>query len=87
VARALEEQSGLSRRQLENLSRLEKTIQDLTRAVEGHQAASGRVREALAAMVNAAGDHEAAADGMSGTARALTSRAEALAERVGRYRT
>jgi methyl-accepting chemotaxis protein len=86
VARALEEQSGLGNRQLESLSRLERMITEITRAVENHSAATRRVRDALAALSDAAGAHDSAVDGLSGVAERLGGRAKALAERVGRFK-
>jgi methyl-accepting chemotaxis protein len=86
VARALEEQSGLGKRQLDSLSRLERMIQEITCAVENHNGATRRVRDALHALSEAAGEHEGAVEGLSGVSERLASRAKALAERVGRFK-
>ncbi len=85
VTRALEEQSGIGRRQLESLSRLEGMVAEINRAVESYNAATRRVRDALHALSEAAGDHDAAVEGLSGVADRLGARAKALAERVGRF--
>ena len=86
VARALEEQSGLGKRQLESLARLERMIGDLTRAVESHNAATHRVRDSLQNLSDTAGEHEAAVEGLAGVADRLGARARSLAERVGRFK-
>jgi methyl-accepting chemotaxis protein len=86
VARALEEQSGLGRRQLENLSRLDRMIGEITRAVENHDAATRRVKEALQALSATAGAHESAVEGLSSVADQMGCRAKALAERVNRFK-
>jgi methyl-accepting chemotaxis protein len=86
VARALEDQSGLGRRQLESLGRLERMIEEITRAVQNHDAATRRVREALQDLSHAAGAHDSAVDGLSGVSDRLGSRARALAETVGRFK-
>jgi methyl-accepting chemotaxis protein len=86
VARALEEQAGLGRRQVEAVGRLERMIGDIGRAVENHGAAARRVREALQALAQVAGEHEGAVEGLSGVSERLASRARALAESVGRFK-
>lgn len=86
VARTLEEQGGLSRRQLENLSQLETMIHDITRAVEDHASATQQVQVALETLNGAAGNHESAVSGLSGLAEQIGSSARTLAERVNRFR-
>ncbi|HEY6101078.1 MAG TPA: methyl-accepting chemotaxis protein, partial [Anaeromyxobacter sp.] len=86
VARALEEQAGLGRRQIESLARLERMIGEITRAVQNHDAATRRVRDALQDLSQTAGEHESAVEGLSGVAERLGSRARALAESVGRFK-
>jgi methyl-accepting chemotaxis protein len=86
VARTLEEQSGLGKRQLENLSRLENMIQEITRAVENHAAATQRVKKALQALSHAAGEHESAVHGLSGISDQIGSSARALSDRVNRFK-
>jgi methyl-accepting chemotaxis protein len=86
VARALEEQSGLGRGQIESLGRLERMIAEITRAVENHGAATRRVRDALQALTRVAEEHEGAVAGLSGVSEQLGARARALAERVGRFK-
>jgi methyl-accepting chemotaxis protein len=87
VSRALEEQTGLGRRQLQSLERINVLIEHVTRAVSGHGGAAGRVRESLVGLGKAAAEHEAAVAELSGVARRLEERSRALAERVGRFRT
>ena len=61
-------------------------IQEITRAVEAHNAATRRVRDALQNLSHTAGEHETAVEGLSGVADRLGSRAKALAERVNRFK-
>jgi len=86
VSHALEEQGTLGRRQIENLGRLERMIADITRAVQNHDAATRRVRDALQDLSQTAGQHEVAVEGLAGVADRLGSRARALAENVGRFK-
>ena len=86
VARALEDQAGQGRRQMDNLVRLERMINDITRAVEVHNQATRRVREALGELSGTAGDHEQAVEGLAGVAERIGSTARELADRVGRFR-
>jgi len=87
VSRALEEQTGVGRRQLQSLERINVLIEQVTRAVNGHGGAAGKVRESLADLGKAAAEHEAAVAELSGVAGRLEERSRALAERVGRFRT
>ncbi|MBK9516558.1 MAG: HAMP domain-containing protein [Anaeromyxobacter sp.] len=86
VSRALEDQSGMGRRQLESLSRLERMIADITRAVEAHNAATRRVRDTLGDLSGTTDDHERAVEVLSGVAERLGGRATALAERIDRFK-
>jgi methyl-accepting chemotaxis protein len=86
VARALEDQAGLARRQLESLGRLERMIEEITRAVEKHDAATHRVRDALQDLAQVAGANDSTVEGLSGVSDRLGSRARALAETVGRFK-
>ena len=86
MAQALEDQAGQGRRQMENLARLERMISDITRAVEAHNHATRRVREALGDLSSTTGDHEQAVEGLTGVADRIGARARELADRVGRFR-
>ncbi|HYD41877.1 MAG TPA: methyl-accepting chemotaxis protein [Anaeromyxobacter sp.] len=86
VARTLEDQAGLGRRQLENVARLENMIQEITQAVEAHNAATQGLKKALEALSHTAGEHESAVHGLSGVADQIGSRARALSERVNRFK-
>jgi methyl-accepting chemotaxis protein len=86
VAHALEEQAGLGRRQIESLGQLERMIVDIARAVQNHDTATRRVREALQHLSRTASEHESAVEGLSGVAERLGSRARALADSVGRFK-
>jgi methyl-accepting chemotaxis protein len=86
VAHALEDQAGQGRRQMDNLARLERMISDITRAVEAHNHATRRVREALGDLSSTTGDHEQAVEGLTGVADRIGARAKELADRVGRFR-
>jgi len=86
VARALEEQSGLGKHQIDSLGRLERMIAEISRAVQNHDAAARRVREALQNLSDTAGAHEGVVDGLSGVSERLGARARALAERVNRFK-
>jgi methyl-accepting chemotaxis protein len=71
---------------MDNLVRLERMISDITRAVEAHNQATRRVREALGDLSSSTGDHEQAVEGLSGVADRIGTRAKELADRVGRFR-
>jgi methyl-accepting chemotaxis protein len=86
VSRALEEQSGLGRRQLESLEKINAMLEEITRAVESHEVATRRVREALSHLTRTAEQHEAAVVELSGVAGRLGGRSRALAESVGRFK-
>ena len=86
VARTLEEQAALGRRQLENVARLENMIQEITQAVENHNGATQALKKALEALSHTAGEHESAVHGLSGVADQIGSRARALSERVNRFK-
>jgi methyl-accepting chemotaxis protein len=86
VAHALEDQAVQGRRQMDNLGRLERMIDDITRAVEAHDQATRRVRETLGHLSASAGDHEQAVEGLTGVADRIGTRARELADRVGRFR-
>jgi methyl-accepting chemotaxis protein len=61
-------------------------IADIARAVENHGAAARRVREALQALADVAGEHDGAVEGLSGVSERLAARARALADSVGRFK-
>jgi methyl-accepting chemotaxis protein len=86
VTRALEEQTGLGRRQLESLDRIDRMLSDIGRAVENHDATTRRVREVLQHLTRTAEQHERAVVELSGVAERLSGRSRALAERVGRFK-
>jgi methyl-accepting chemotaxis protein len=86
VSRALGEQSGLGQRQTDSLERIDAMLADVARALESHEVASRRVREALAHLSRGAEQHESALVELSGVAERLSNRSRALAERVGRFK-
>jgi methyl-accepting chemotaxis protein len=86
VVRALEDQAGQGRRQMDHLAHLERMIGDITRAVEAHNQATRRVRESLGDLSDTAGDHEQAVEGLTGVADQIGARAKELADRVRRFR-
>jgi methyl-accepting chemotaxis protein len=86
VARALDEQSARGRRHVESISRLERMVGEIARAVHSHDVATRRVRDALGTLSETAGSHESAVEGLAGVAERLGARAQALAERVGRFK-
>jgi methyl-accepting chemotaxis protein len=86
LSRALGEQSGLGRRRLESLERIDAMLSDITRALESHEIATRRVREALAHLDRTAEQHESAVVELSGVAERMSSRSRAMAERVGRFK-
>jgi methyl-accepting chemotaxis protein len=71
---------------MDSLARLERMISDITRAVEAHNLATRKVRQALGDLSNTAGDHEQAVEGLAGVADRIGARARELADRVGRFR-
>jgi methyl-accepting chemotaxis protein len=86
VSGALEEQSGLGRRQLESLERIDAMLADITRAVANHDAATRRVRDALGHLTRSAEQQESVVVELSGVADRLGGRSRALADRVGRFK-
>jgi methyl-accepting chemotaxis protein len=86
VSRALEEQSGLGRRQLESLERIDAMLLDVTRAMETHGASTRRVREVLGQLSRTSERHEAEVVELSAAADRLGGRSRALAERVARFK-
>jgi methyl-accepting chemotaxis protein len=86
VSRALHEQSGLGRRQLDGLERINARLAEIGRAVEAHDAATRRVRELLGHLTRTAAQHETAVAELSGVADRLGGRSRALADRVGRFK-
>ena len=86
ISRALEEQTGLGRQQLEALERINAMITDITLAVENHDQATRRVRDSLRHLTRTAELHEQAVGELSGVAERLDGRSRALAERVGRFK-
>ncbi|HET6412169.1 MAG TPA: HAMP domain-containing methyl-accepting chemotaxis protein [Anaeromyxobacter sp.] len=86
VARMLEEQAGLAKRQLENLARLEVMIKDIAKAVEAHAQATQAVKRSLEDLSRTAGQHETAVHGLSGVSDQIGSRARALSETVSRFK-
>jgi len=86
VSRALEEQTGLGRQQLESLERINAMLADITRAVVNHDDATRRVREVLAHLSRTARQHEAVVVELSGVGDRLTGRSRALAERVAKFK-
>jgi methyl-accepting chemotaxis protein len=86
VSRALEEQSGLGRQQLESLERINRMLSEITSAVETHENATRRVRELLGHLDRTARAHESAVAELSGVADRLGGRSRALAERVDRFK-
>ena len=86
VSRALEEQTGLGQRQLDSLEKINTMLSDITRALENHELATRRVREALSHLNRTAEQHESAVVELSGVAGRLSNRSRALAERVDRFK-
>jgi methyl-accepting chemotaxis protein len=86
VSRALDEQSGLGRRQLEGLERINARVADISRAVSVHESATRRVRELLAHLTRTAALHETAVSELAGVADRLGGRSRALADRVDRFK-
>jgi methyl-accepting chemotaxis protein len=86
VSRALDEQSGLGRRQLASLELIDSMLSDITRAVTSHDANTRRVREVLSALSETAERHEEAVVELSGVADRLGGRSRALADRVNRFK-
>jgi len=86
VARALRDQAGLGKRQSESVGRLERMLADIGRAVDAHDAANRRVRDALHDLAQSAGQHEAAVEGLAAVADRIGSGARALAVRVDRFK-
>ncbi len=86
VSRALEEQSGLGRRQLEALERINAMIADVARAMDRHAASTHTVEEALRHLTRTAQEHERSVGALGGVAGRLASHTHALGERVDRFK-
>ena len=86
VTRALSEQSGVGRRQMESLERLDGMLADIGRAVASHQAATRRVRDVLGQLTQTAQHQDAVSLELAGVADRLGGRSRALAESVGRFK-
>src|SRR6266568_4367650 len=86
VTRALLEQSGVGRRQMESLERLDGMLADIARAVASHQAATRRVRDVLGQLSQTAQQQDAVSLELAGVADRLGGRSRALAESVGRFK-
>jgi methyl-accepting chemotaxis protein len=86
VTRALSEQSGVGRRQMESLERLDGMLADIARAVATHQAATRRVRDVLGQLNQTAEQQDAVSLELAGVADRLGGRSRALAESVGRFK-
>jgi methyl-accepting chemotaxis protein len=86
VSRALEEQSGAGRRQLETLERMDGILVDITHGVEDHGAATRSVCDALAHLGRTAEQQDGAVVELSAVAERLGGRSRALAERVARFK-
>ena len=86
VNRALAEQSGLGKQQLQSLARIDAMIAEITRAVADHGEATRRMHASLTDLGRAAEQHEAAVGELSAVAERMAGHARALSERVGRFR-
>jgi methyl-accepting chemotaxis protein len=61
-------------------------LSDITRALQDHEGATRRVREALSCLSRTAEQHQLAVVELSGVAERLSNRSRALAERVDRFK-
>jgi methyl-accepting chemotaxis protein len=86
VSRALVEQSGVGRRQLDGMEKIHAMLSDITHALQDHEGATRRVREALSCLSRTAEQHQSAVVELSGVAERLSNRSRALAERVDRFK-
>jgi methyl-accepting chemotaxis protein len=86
VSRALQDQAGLGKHQIEAVGRLERMIGEIRQAVEVHDAANRRVRDTLQNLARSAEHHESAVDGLAAVADRIGSGARSLAERVDRFK-
>jgi methyl-accepting chemotaxis protein len=86
VAHALQDQTAMGKRQIEAVARLERMIADIRQAVEEHDAANHRVRDALQNLARTAEHHETAVEGLATVADRIGSGARSLAERVDRFK-
>jgi len=86
VSRALQDQAGLGKHQIEAVGRLERMIGEIRQAVEVHDAANRRVHDTLQSLARSAEHHESAVDGLAAVADRIGSGARSLAERVDRFK-
>jgi methyl-accepting chemotaxis protein len=87
VSRALQEQSGVGRKQLESLEQITGMISEVTLLVENHNSATRSVRDSLQHLSGTAEQHEEAVRELGAVAERLAARAQALAERVAKFRS
>ncbi|MFL5261022.1 MAG: methyl-accepting chemotaxis protein [Anaeromyxobacteraceae bacterium] len=86
VSRSLEEQAGVGRRQLDGVERIDGMLAEIGRAMEAHQAAARRAREALGHLGRTTELHQSSVVELSGVAERLGGRSKALAEHVGKFK-
>jgi methyl-accepting chemotaxis protein len=86
VARALDEQTGLGRRQLESLEQIDGMLADIRRAAGAHQAATRRVRDVLGQLTRTAQEQEGVVVELAAVAERMGDRSQALAQSVGRFK-
>lgn len=86
VTRALVEQSGLGRRQLDSLERIDGMLGEIRRAVGVHEAATQRVQEVLGQLTRTAQDQERLVAELGALAERMGGRSRALAQSVDRFK-
>jgi len=86
LTKALDGQVGGAGRQLENISRLEEMIGNVTHASKDHSDANRRVRDSLRALSSRAEEHEEAVAGLFAVAEQLGKEARGLQEKMGKFR-
>ena len=86
VSHALEEQSGIGRKQLTNLERINNMISEITLLVQNHDNATVGVRDSLHQLSQSSELHETAVRELGALAGLLHGQARALTDRLGKFR-
>jgi len=86
VSHALEEQSGIGRKQLTNLERINNMISEITLLVQNHDNATVGVRDSLHQLSQSSELHETAVRELGALAGRLHGQARALTDRLGKFR-
>jgi methyl-accepting chemotaxis protein len=86
VGRALEEQTAVSKKQVESLEEINRMISRINRTISQHGEGTARALKSLSELVALADEDRLAADELADAAHALTEHAAELREGLGQFR-